>query len=319
MSQFLLKKIPESIYTLHDQRGLDALREASHALAKWIRTRAKDGQAVTDYNLRAVRANPLVCAYLGYALECYPALQPALNDNVAGVFFALTSDDNYEQMSLETERSFVVPGNGEFVFAFLLWAKKNQKLLRLPPADYEEALLSDPYWGAQAVHSGLISVGNFIVRMRQWVEENRDIDSGAAFSWLLQNDDEPVGDLAKVIHMNPFYSYLSLHYLRRRGFRMDSSPLTTMTPRWAYHCLNFGYLIDDRRLLREFLMKDPGWLVEYIVTQKMLDNPNTIPKAYEFYVDCVDVCHPHPLIQPMHDFFDRHKEKIKPTAATTPE
>ena len=280
-----------------------------------------EGQADQLYQLQHLREFPQICAYLGPVVETDPRFKIGMTDNALGYYYALTYADNYDAMSHAFERDLVRAGNGQHICALLRWAAEHKKTLRFPRSFYYEALMQDPHWGMVGYHVGLVDDPHFLAKLREWVKGHYTEDSGAAYVWALAHPETavtPGSALARVITLNPFYSYMAMSRLPLlRGFDLRELDATRVPPRWAYHLLMLGLRVNDSQLVKKSLYTHPGWLWQFMIDSKLVEtNPR---KAAAMHEEAIDVFHPHPLTIACGNAGNRYadwlKKKNKPKGA----
>jgi len=153
----------------------------------------------------------------------------------------------------------------------------------------------------------------FTQKVQDEASQRRYESPGWSFQWLSLNrvpDNTPLDpQLLSSIGKSEMYCFLSLYLLRNRFM----SPIVYQglldyirTPRWAYHVLRHGLFLTREQTMEEILIKDPAWMVEYLVDTKASE-----AKCKNLYIKTSQVSSDHPLIADLHYWFNpRHKSTI---------
>lgn len=127
-------------------------------------------------------------------------------------------------------------------------------------------------------HYGRDRGAELIEKIRNSVGENRTLNAAWSALWVEEFevlDGAPLNqDIVESLSMSEEYCYRVMQYLRGQNYNpVTWGPLerAIRTPRWAYHVLRDGLIINDaeEERITNILVTDPGWLVEWLISTRM--------------------------------------------------
>ena len=260
------------------------------------------GKEVPLFNLRHLTAFPQVAGALQGSIKDRPEiLAHVLADpDILLVFLTM----NYQAFAEEFEEHLLGNGMGQYIVELLAWSKASGTKLRRPVEYYQNFLVRDPYWAAQA--NKIYPSSAMMRAVAECAVLERRESPSAALYFLLSRVDEPVEPYQELFRRDMQYAYLGLVLLYSRGFTAKSIDIERLSPRWAYHFMMYEARIPEEAC-EAALLKSPEWMVEYIVDKELADRqPERV--TVELYPACIRKCHPHPAIRMLHSWHRRRLE-----------
>jgi hypothetical protein len=211
-----------------------------------------------------IAAFPSVCFSFGKMMAEQPALLAVLEQNPFCALYAI-----YGCRSLARILEARVMVSGEALAEYETW-RKDQGVQSVVPSDVLlKALAAEPFWALR--HFDRTNDKRVVEEMQEFARLNHRDHAGAAWAWLILNDNLTANQYNSVLHGSPLYAYLASQFLEPRGFQLDLAKLGQLSPRWAFHFVmarpeNCGNLIE------ESLISCPAWLVEYVIQSGFYKN-----------------------------------------------